>query len=82
MAKFDLKFLDGVGSYIKVNAENTFDNFKKEACGNDVRIIITGYCVDTNEEFNVWLDKSTAIKFAKTLRTEINKITESEVKNG
>jgi hypothetical protein len=27
-------------------------------------------------------DKSTAIKFAKTLRTEINKITESEVDNG
>jgi hypothetical protein len=28
------------------------------------------------------LDKSTAIKFAKTLRTEINKITEREVQNG
>jgi hypothetical protein len=28
------------------------------------------------------MDKSTAIKFAKTLRTEINKITESEVLNG
>lgn len=28
------------------------------------------------------LDKSTAIKFAKTLRTEINKITESEVVDG
>lgn len=28
------------------------------------------------------MDKSTAIKFAKTLRTEINKITESEVNNG
>tara|TARA_R110000868_G_C10799249_1_gene756937 strand:+ start:282 stop:521 length:240 start_codon:yes stop_codon:yes gene_type:complete len=31
---------------------------------------------------HIWLDKSTAIKFAKTLRTEINKITESEVDNG
>ena len=30
----------------------------------------------------IQLDKSTAIKFAKTLRTEINKITESEVNNG
>lgn len=28
------------------------------------------------------MDKSTAIRFAKTLRTEINKITESEVRNG
>jgi len=30
----------------------------------------------------ITMDKSTAIKFAKTLRTEINKITESEVSNG
>lgn len=82
MAKIDLKFLDGMGSYIKVNAENTLDEFDAKACGNDIRIIITGYCIDTNEEFNVWLDKSTAIKFAKTLRTEINKIEESEVNNG
>lgn len=28
------------------------------------------------------MDKSTAIRFAKTLRTEINKVTESEVSNG
>ena len=28
------------------------------------------------------MDKSTAIRFAKTLRTEINRITESEVNNG
>ncbi len=76
MANIDLKFLDGMGSYIQVNAENTLEGFDKDACGEDVRIIINGYCVDTDEEFNVWLDKSTAIKFAKTLRTEINKITE------
>jgi len=30
-------------------------------------------------EHSIYLDKSTAIKFAKTLRTEINKIKESEV---
>jgi hypothetical protein len=34
------------------------------------------------KENKIYLDKSTAIKFAKTLRTEINKITESEVNNG
>jgi hypothetical protein len=28
------------------------------------------------------MDKPTAIRFAKTLRTEINRITESEVNNG
>jgi len=33
------------------------------------------------EYMSVYLDKSTAIKFAKTLRTEINKI-DSEVSNG
>jgi hypothetical protein len=37
---------------------------------------------EPNSFRHIWLDKSTAIKFAKTLRTEINKITESEVKNG
>lgn len=35
-----------------------------------------------NISHSIYLDKSTAIKFAKTLRTEINKITESEVNNG
>jgi hypothetical protein len=40
-------------------------------------IIITGKHGHTL--FEIDLDKSTAIKFAKTIRTEINKITESEV---
>jgi len=34
-----------------------------------------------SEELMVYLDKSTAIKLAKTLRTEINKI-ETEASNG
>lgn len=76
MAKFELKFLDGMGSYIKVNSENTLENFDKHSCVDDVRIIITGYCIDIDAEFNVWLDIPTAIKFAKTLRTEINKAKE------
>lgn len=76
MAKFDLKFLD------------TFDFTKS------IRSIYN-YNYKSDEEFNehwieisinsegltktICLDKSTAIKFAKTLRTEINKITEREV---
>lgn len=76
MAKFDLKFLD------------TFDFTKS------IRSIYN-YNYQSDEEFNehwieisinsegltktICLDKSTAIKFAKTLRTEINKITEREV---
>lgn len=75
MAKYELKFLDEVntGDFIKVEVyENPDDGIKY--------IEIQG-CCDYNL-FTIFLSKSTAIKFAKTLRTEINKITESEVNNG
>jgi hypothetical protein len=42
-------------------------------------VLVTRHNGSTNL---ITMDKSTAIKFAKTLRTEINKITESEVNNG
>ena len=76
MAKFDLKFIDCCenGDFIKVSTLETKDKEVKNL------INISGYCGPNN--FEIWLDKSTAIKFAKTLRTEINKITESEVGNG
>jgi hypothetical protein len=72
MAKFELKFysIDSKLWWIKSEVSEEKD------C-----ILIT--CSDENEnEITLGLDKSTAIKFAKTLRTEINKITESEVTNG
>jgi len=74
MAKFEIKFFDceDTEAYIQTEIEEGF--------GKDKVIRIFGLS-DTNEIFNLWLDKSTAIKFAKTLRTEINKITESEVSN-
>ncbi len=78
MAKFELKFIDFVNckDFIKVEKKMQEDNLE-----NLVNVIsITG--IFENELFNIVLDKSTAIKFAKTLRTEINKITESEVNNG
>jgi len=71
MAKFELKFKD-------IDKENTtiqcevFDQKEIEVLIKIERVIKTA----------IYLDKSTAIKFAKTLRTEINKITESEVSNG
>lgn len=73
MAKIDLKFLDLYfdDSYIKVSAEKIYLN-------QGVNIFISGMC--GNDRFTINLDKSTAIKFAKTLRTEINKI-ETEVSN-
>jgi hypothetical protein len=69
MAKFELKFFcnnSECGDFIKVEH---YDN----------EVIITGK--HGLSFFEIDLDKSTAIKFAKTLRTEINKITESEVKD-
>lgn len=67
MAKFEIKFFD---------CTNDIDYFIIDK-PDDVRLI--RFRVNGNQ---FWFDKSTAIKMAKTLRTEINKITESEVKNG
>jgi len=61
MAKFDLKFID---SEDKTTIETWIDN-------GAVKVIITPEA-GSREIIN--LDKSTAIKFAKTLRTEINKM--------
>ena len=63
MAKFELRFKDCNFSddYIKVEERQGI-------------IFIDGF--DGNFNFMIELDKSTAIKFAKTLRTEINKIEE------
>ena len=74
MAKFELKFIDCWFD------ENTSIINKKNMDGKD--FIEICFYDDSSEDslihsFN--MDKSTAIKFAKTLRTEINKITESEV---
>ncbi len=65
MAKIDLKFLD------KYYADITIKTIVSEEL-TDICICIQ----NGNEVFGIWLDKSTAIKFAKTLRTEINKIQE------
>jgi hypothetical protein len=70
MAKFELKFKD---SESKTTIEcNVFNHKEIE--------IITRY--GNFSKTVIYLDKSTAIKFAKTLRTEINKITEQEAKDG
>ena len=72
MAKFELKFIDYTKDedFIKVEKFNAEDKSV---------ISINGYY--SGRSFCLFFDKSTAIKFAKTLRTEINKITESEVCN-
>lgn len=68
MARFDLKFIDVTDSDNFIKAEF----FETDAEGIEEIISITG--MSDGDEFCIWLDKSTAIKFAKTLRTEINKI--------
>jgi hypothetical protein len=75
MAKFELKFLDLVyeEDFINVVYENQIINKK-----NDTLDVICIRGEENKKPFEILLDKSTAIKFAKTLRTEINKITEGE----
>jgi len=69
MAKFDLKFLccHGSGDTIKVEYLKQVDSEFNEHWIS-IQIEQEGKMVP------IALDKSTAIKFAKTLRTEINKI--------
>jgi len=67
MAKIDLKFLDATDDcWIRCNV------FKEDMKHIEIQM----YNEYTLNVSSVFLDKSTAIKFAKTLRTEINKIVE------
>lgn len=70
MANFELRFLCGSrdGSFLTTNCFNEPDE--------DGIITVRTVCGETGTAISVILDKSTAIKFAKTLRTEINKIQE------
>ena len=69
MAKYELKFLDRTKfTFIEVK-KSTIEFYSKDE--EVIRINIGGH---NGESFWINLDKSTAIKFAKTLRTEINKI--------
>lgn len=63
MANFSIKFYDHKDN------DTTLECFS--TCNNTIRVIIE----NGSYEF-IDMDKSTAIKFAKTLRTEINKIQE------
>ena len=70
MAKFDLKFLDSERKGVEIST--TVFDCKEIEIKLHVPNMATSF---------IYLDKSTAIKFAKTLRTENNKITESEAGN-
>ena len=64
MAKYDLKFI-----------ANDDDRTSINVISEETQIVIN---IEDWAEYKttICLDKSTAIKFAKTLRTEINKIAE------
>ena len=73
MANFDIIFKDSI-----LPNELT-SKIETDLHRNEITIYVLDYQKIIS---NFTMDKSTAIKFAKTLRTEINKITESEVYNG
>ena len=73
MAKFELKFFDYQEDGTSLEVKE-MDGIISIFATDERQINTSGVCIH--------LDKSTAIKFAKTLRAEINKITESEVSNG
>jgi len=70
MAKIELRFLD-------VDLENTFimcESGKNDSRIEHLHVIQIDSFENDDLKCSIYLDKSTAIKFAKTLRTEINKI--------
>ena len=67
MAKIELRHIDCTTDKIYCTVD-VVQLYTKEAIKVDI------YSLDTNRIVPIILDKSTAIKFAKTLRTEINKI--------
>jgi hypothetical protein len=73
MAKFELYMIDLFHEQ-KVSIDYTEVNHLDTKEG----IEIVFYSMEDNNEIihSIYFDKSTAIKFAKTLRTEINKIQE------
>ncbi|HIB76372.1 MAG TPA: hypothetical protein EYO58_01885 [Flavobacteriales bacterium] len=84
MAQLEIKFLDQCteGSFLQI--QSNYMNHHKDDM--NIRIMgvdsigSSGGKEEVPVEFDIWLDVSTAIKFVKTLRTEINKI--KEVNNG
>ena len=66
MANFEIKFFDAL------DFPHTYVTCKQKEKGYEDLISI--YINDCGMEAEIWLDKSTSIKLAKALRTEINRI--------
>ena len=78
MANFELIFIDELTKHLTAEVKLvTYVVKGEEKKFIDIEIEEDGHYLSA-----FTMSKSTAIKFAKTLRTEINKITESEVNHG
>jgi hypothetical protein len=75
MAKFELRLFDACDNDRFVTCE--LYNGK-----NDQQIFLKLEDIYTKDSLSIFLDKSTSIKLAKILRTEINKIKETEGEDG
>ena len=73
MPKIDLRFLDclDLNDYIKVNKVETSSENKRLTEEKEL-VLIEGESY--GKAFDMYLDKSTAIRFSKALRTAINQI--------
>jgi len=71
MARLEIRFL--------CESEVSYARVTRPTEENDI-VSVELVNTDENTSMSVWFDKSTAIKFAKTIRTEINRL--EEVKNG
>ena len=73
-AKIDLRFLDVVDKDNSIKVEKETCQWFSVKLGNVESDVIRIVLSFEGDETYIDLDKSTSIKFAKTLRTEINKI--------
>ena len=76
MAKFELKFIDCFDDYSLQIKSDKLTEYDDDELTTDVKhvVLIEVTNIHDKSKIELFLDKSTSIKLAKTLRTEINKI--------
>lgn len=77
MANFELKFIDCVNPNYRLTI-NQSEYYSETFKTDDFKVIDIEIFKDGEDGLTFSMDISTAIKVAKTLRTEINKFKESE----
>ena len=72
-AKTEIKFIDSWDDKGFIKTYHHKDEDTEPTVANPNIIYVSGHCPRNESNFAIVLDIPTAIKFAKTLRTEINK---------